>query len=157
MSGRSGSTAQRLFSVYYAGTAVFLALDYLFSVNVRLAFLDDWPVWRAVYYVFCIACFFAIRRYPAWANTIAAGESLVNLSGLIISVASRVMTPSAAVLDGEGTILTIEELQNFVLSGGVAWFAWHLRSRAAFEELSSRPAGRFLVSGKTSQNREKRD
>ena len=36
--------------------AVFLLLDYLVDFNVRLAFLDPWPAWRAVYYLFCFAC-----------------------------------------------------------------------------------------------------
>jgi len=34
-----------LLSYYYAATAVFVLLDYLLNINVRVAFLQDWPNW----------------------------------------------------------------------------------------------------------------
>ena len=41
----------RLLVVYYAATIVFLALDYGFNVNVRLAAFDQVPVLRGGYYL----------------------------------------------------------------------------------------------------------
>ena len=46
----------KMLRFYYVGTAVFLLLDYLFGINVRLASLDAFPGWRAIYYLVCFAC-----------------------------------------------------------------------------------------------------
>ena len=42
--------------LYYGATALFVLLDYVLNVNVRLAFLEAWPGWRGLYYVFCFCC-----------------------------------------------------------------------------------------------------
>ena len=83
----------RLIFWYYAATAGFILLDYGASVNVRVAFLDGLPGWRIAYYGFCAVCFLAIQRWPRWSGTIAAGESLINLSALLISTGMRVSFP----------------------------------------------------------------
>lgn len=127
---------QRLFAVYYAGTVGFAALDFLFDFNVRLSFLDPWPVWRVLYYVFCAACFALIWRHPAWSNVIAAGESLVNLSALIISTALSVMIVSDEMIDEGRGAITVRQLLNFLLSGAAAYIALLLRGRAAHRDLS---------------------
>lgn len=35
---------------YYAATTLFLLLDLWLDINIRLAFLDSRPGWRAAYY-----------------------------------------------------------------------------------------------------------
>lgn len=50
---------------YYAATALFLLLDYLLGINLRLAFLDANAGFRAAYYAFCFACLAAMIIHMA--------------------------------------------------------------------------------------------
>jgi len=116
--------SERILTLYYAGTALFLLLDYVLGINVRIAFLDPWPLARLGYYVFCFACLALIFWRPAWATAVGTVESLITLVALILSMAVRVMVPNDAIFEEMGTIVTTEELVNFMISGFVAYFAW---------------------------------
>lgn len=130
---RSGP--QWLIAGYYGSTVIFVLLDYVFDFNVRLVFLEQWPGWRALYYVFCFACFLLIWRFPAWSNTIAAAESLITVSALILSMGLRVFVVTDAMIEEGQGVVSLHEVLNFVLSGGVAYVALLTRSRAAEQEL----------------------
>ena len=52
----SAFTSAKLLRIYYAGTLLFVILDYLLNINVRLAFLEAWPEMRALYYLLCFVC-----------------------------------------------------------------------------------------------------
>lgn len=135
MTAQARSTTQWLFATYYAGTALFFLADYLLDVNVRIAFLDDNPGWRALYYVFLGACFVLIWRHPAWSNTIAAFESMITLASLILSMGIRVFVPVDIMMEeGRGVVMP-NEIFNFLLSGGAAYFAMLTRSTRAEKEL----------------------
>ena len=41
----------RLIRGYYLGTPAFFLADYLFGLNVRVTFLDQWPAGKVAYYV----------------------------------------------------------------------------------------------------------
>ncbi len=43
----------KLLRIYYAGTLVFVILDYFLNINVRLAFIEACPEMRAFYYLLC--------------------------------------------------------------------------------------------------------
>lgn len=121
--------------LYYAATALFLLLDYLFGINVRLASLDAYPGWRAAYYLVCFGCLGLMMWRPAWSTLIATSESLVTLSMLIIAMGTRVMTVSDQMLTtGEGFV-TGEEIANFVIAGGAAWIAYTRGTLALRDEL----------------------
>lgn len=112
--------------IYYAATAIFLLLDYLFGVNVRVAFLEPWPVWRLLYYLFCFACLGIMVWKPALTVAVSTIESLITLSALILHMGIRVMSLSVGVLEQGGeSLVHIEEILNFVISGLVAWVGWH--------------------------------
>ena len=123
--------------IYYAATAVFLLLDYLVDVNVRLAFLDPWPAWRAVYYLFCFACLALIICRPVLTTLVTTVESLITLSALILGMGVRVISLSATVMESGGAIVTTEEVLNFLLSGAAAWLGW-FRGMQAFERSQRR-------------------
>jgi len=110
---------------YYAATALFLLLDYGFGVNVRLAFLDAWPAWRAAYYGFCFACLGLSVWRPTLATPVTTVESLVALIALILSMGARIFSMPALVLESGGGYITGEEIVNFVIAGGAAWYGWH--------------------------------
>ena len=49
-------TSARILRIYYAGTLLFVILDYFLNLNVRLAFLEAWPEMRALYYLLLFVC-----------------------------------------------------------------------------------------------------
>jgi hypothetical protein len=124
--------------IYYAATAVFLLLDYVLGVNIRLASLDTLPGWRAIYYVVCFGCLGLIMWRPAWSLWVTTTESLITLSMLIISMGARVFTVSDTMLETGTGFVTAEEIVNFILAGGVAWIAYTRGILAIQNELKRR-------------------
>jgi hypothetical protein len=49
--------ADQILPWYYGATVFFLLLDYVFGLNVRLAFLDALPAAKLAYYGICFFCF----------------------------------------------------------------------------------------------------
>lgn len=114
----------RILPLYYAATAFFLLLDYGFGLNVRIAFLDALPAARMAYYGICFACLGLMIWRPSWTTFIGTFESLVTLIALIFGMAVRVMIPNDAIFEENTTILTYQEVINFVIAGSVAYLAW---------------------------------
>ncbi len=113
-----------LLRYYYWATALFLLLDYMLGINIRLASLDSFPIWRASYYIICFACLGLMLWRPAWSTWVATAESLITLSMLIIAMGVRALTIPDTALTSSEEIVTMEEITNFVISGGVAWLAY---------------------------------
>jgi len=124
--------------VYYAATAVFLLLDYAFDVNLRLAFLEPWPGWRAVYYAICFSCLGLIVWRPGLTLLVTTVESLITLSALLLSMGVRVLSLSVNVLETGGGIVTTEEIINFIIAGGAAWLGWLRGTQALHKEFRRR-------------------
>ena len=59
--------AARLVRTYYLGTPLFLILDLLGKVNIRVAALEGRPGLRLAYYALCAGCAFVTWRRPGWA------------------------------------------------------------------------------------------
>jgi hypothetical protein len=113
-----------LLRIYYAATALFILLDYFLNINIRLAALEQEPVWRALYYVFCFVCLGLMYWRPSWSAWIATGESLIILSLLIISMALRVTIVTDEMIEyGRGAV-TMSEIANFMIVSGAAYFAY---------------------------------
>ena len=115
---------ERILSLYYAGTALFLLLDYVLGINVRIAFLDPWPLARLGYYAFCFACLALIVWRPARAAAVGTVESLITLVALILGMGLRILIPNDAIFEENLTIVTTEDLVNFLIVGFAAYFAW---------------------------------
>jgi hypothetical protein len=110
--------------VYYAATLLFLLLDVGFNINLRIAFLEPLPLWRAAYYGVCFVCLALILWQPAWTVIVSAFESLVTLIALILTMGLRTLTISDAVLEGSASFVRPAEIFNFLLSGAVAYLSW---------------------------------
>jgi len=134
----SSPVSVRILRFYYAATAFFLLLDYIFDINVRLAFLEAWPGWRALYYLFCFACLGLIVWRPALTLLVTAVESLITLTALLLSMGIRVMSLSVTMPETGHGIITTEEILNFILVGGAAWIGWMRGSQALQAELRRR-------------------
>ncbi len=103
---------------------MFLLLDYVVGLNVRLAFLETWPLWRAAYYGFCFLCLALMIWRPAWTTLIGSFESLVTLVALIFSMAIRTLVVTDQMIETGTGYVTVEEVTNFMLAGGIAYLAW---------------------------------
>ncbi|MGB5165168.1 MAG: hypothetical protein WBN09_11260 [Woeseiaceae bacterium] len=113
-----------LLLAYYAATFLFLLLDYLAGWNLRIAFLDPYPVWRGAYYGVCFLCLGIIIWRPALTVIVAAFESLVTLSALIIGFAMRAILVTDSMLEGSADLIDAQEIFNFLISGSIAYIAW---------------------------------
>ena len=109
---------------YYAATVLFLLLDYVAGINVRVAFLETMPGLRAGYYGVLFVCLALMLWRPAWDNAIGTVESLATLIALIFHMATRSMIVTDAMLETGTGFVTMAEIANFVISGSVAYFAW---------------------------------
>lgn len=117
-------TAARIIPWYYAASVVFLLLDFGAGLNLRVAFLEPWPVARLAYYGVCFFCLILMLWRPRWTVLIGTFESLVTLVALIFSMAVRVMIPNSAIFSESASIVTFQEIINFLISGSVAYLAW---------------------------------
>jgi hypothetical protein len=123
-------TSTSVLTLYFAATVIFLLLDSLLGINLRVAFLDACAGWRATYYLLCFACLVLIVGRPMLAARVATTESLIARAALIISVGVGVLSIPDALLDGGGVVLSAEEIVNFAIAGGAAWLGWHRGSLA---------------------------
>lgn len=117
---------------YYIATPLFWLAGLIWGVNVRVAFLDDFPVGRNIYYLLCCILGIVMVRAPAYASRLALAESAANLGLLIISVLAwyvRMLDwaagPSVAV-----RAVTTTELVSFVLTSVVAATSYGLQRSA---------------------------
>ena len=121
----------RLMSSYYAATVLFLVLDFVFDVNIRLAFLDGQPGWRIAYYILCAAIFVLIVRYPQWGPWIGIGESLLTLSLLIVAMALRVLVVTDEMIETGRGHPTVSEIANFVIAALIVYVGYWQNAQAA--------------------------
>lgn len=117
---------------YYIATPLFWLVGVISGVNVRVAFLDDFPVGRNAYYLSCFVLGIVMLRVPTYASRLALAESAANLGLLILSVGVWYLRmldwaagPSVAV-----RAVTPAELVNFVLTTVVAGVSYGLRGSA---------------------------
>ena len=110
--------------LYYGATAIFLLLDYAAGFNIRVAFLAPYAEARLAYYGVCFACLALMLWRPAWTVLIGAFESIVTLSALIIGMGMRTLLATDRVLDTGSGFITMPEIYNFLMSGGIAYVAW---------------------------------
>ena len=65
----------------------------------------------------------------------AAAESLVNVSALILSMALKVTVLTDEMVEQGRAAVTVAEMLNFLISGGIAYLALVVHGRAVHEEL----------------------
>lgn len=130
-------TSSWLLKQYYLATGVFLLLDFVAGINIRVAFLAGWPGWRALYYLFCLGCLALIVWRPALTLVVSTVESLLTLTVLILSMGVRALTQSVVALEGGGALISAEEVINFFIAGSVALIGWFHGTRVLQKSLRS--------------------
>ncbi len=113
--------AARLVRIYYLGTPLFLVLDLLWKVNIRVAALEGRPGLRLGYYALCGGCAFVTRWRPEWARSVGFLESSVNLLLLALSFFLSYFQLLDALSDGAVVVPRLATLgvPNFLLAGTV--------------------------------------
>ena len=61
---------------------------------------------------------------PTLTVAIGAVESLVTLVSLIVVMGLRVMVPNDRMLESGAGLVTMPEILNFIIAGGIAYIAW---------------------------------
>jgi hypothetical protein len=136
--------------LYYLVTPAFILLDYLGGVNVRVAVLDGMPVYKNLYYGFCVLCGVAVYFLPEYAAAVALFESPVNLLisilGLVLPYFERIKQFDA-ILNTDWSPMPdfgTRYVTNLLLAAGVSTFAFLQANKALSDrfEAATRPQTR---------------
>jgi hypothetical protein len=133
---------------YYLLTPAFMLLDYAGGVNVRAAVLDTWPVYKNLYYGFCILCGILVFVVPRASGVVAISESLiiivVTMVGLFLPVLEAI--EHVATLEGDwgaAESFGFEHATNLGMAFTIAIVAFRLNlgAIAASSERAAQQAG----------------
>ncbi len=116
--------SRQLMQAYYMATAVFFLLDVTADINIRIAFFENAPALKWTYYLICFGLGGFMLWRPMMTTLLSVVESLVVVVSLTLTMGMRVMTVSSGALESGGSVVTMEEILNFVISGSIAYFAW---------------------------------
>ena len=130
--------ARKVLIAYYGATAVFLLLDFLFGLNVRVAFLEPYAGFRLAYYAFCFLCLALVVWRPGLSVIVGAFESMLTVCALVISFGIRVILVSDPMLESGQGVVTVPEIVNFLISGSIGYFVWTQGMQELFGRGSSR-------------------
>jgi len=123
-------------SLYYYATPVFILLDYFGGVNVRVAVLDAMPLYKNLYYGFCILCGVGVYALPRLTPVVALFERSINFLMTVLAVFLpyiRFITQTDDVLTAPlPTVAGIDapHIANILLAGGIAVLGFHGSLRA---------------------------
>lgn len=120
---------------YYLLTPAFILLDYAGGVNVRTAVLDAWPVYKNLYYGFCVLCGVIVFVVPRASAVVTISESLIIIFMTILGVFLPVLEAIEHVANLEGDwgaaeSFGVEGAANLVIAGTIAFVAFRLNLAA---------------------------
>ncbi len=69
---------------YFYITPLFILVDYFWGVSVRVSALDSWPVYKNVYYGFCVLCGVSMYVVPQYTAVVALFESIINFTMIML-------------------------------------------------------------------------
>jgi hypothetical protein len=127
---------------YYYATPLFILLDYLLGINVRVSALDAMPLYKYAYYGFCILCGLCMYISPRYSPIIALLESAINYVLMILLL----LTPYIRCLMQEDIIgegwqnveaLTAQQIINLLIAALVAAYAFKASINKLAEDFAS--------------------
>ena len=116
---------------YYYITPLFILLDYAGGLSVRAAVLDTIPMYKNLYYGFCIFCAVGIYFRPGLSAVVALFDSTIIVLMTVLSVFLpyiRYLMEADNVLNTNwdfSNAFSIPKIVNIVLSGTIGIFAFH--------------------------------
>jgi len=119
---------------YYYATPLFILLDYLAGINVRVAALDSLPLHKNAYYGFCIICALGISIFPKYSVVVVLLESTINflmvILLLLLPYVRFAMLEDILSTDwGSGSGFSVPRVINLLLAGFIAALAIQASSR----------------------------
>ena len=127
---------QAIPKLYYYITPLFILLDYFGGINIRAAVLDSVPLYKNLYYGFCIFCAVCIYFRPQFSAVVALFESTIIVLITVLSVFLpyiQFLMHADDVLNENWDIMnafSVPRIVNIVLAGTMAVFAFHCSIRA---------------------------
>ncbi|NIP27866.1 MAG: hypothetical protein GWN67_25385 [Phycisphaerae bacterium] len=114
---------------YYYATPLFILLDYFGKINVRVTALQSMPLYKNIYYGFCIFCGVLIFILPRCSPFVALIESGINfLMMLLLLFMPYVLCIMHDDIFGEGwqnmEKFNLKHVVNILIAGCVAVFAF---------------------------------
>ena len=116
---------------YYYITPLFILLDYIGGLSVRAAVLDSMPMYKNLYYGFCIVCAVIMYLRPQFTAVVTLFESVIIVLITVLSVfmpyiqfimqADDVLNESWDIMNS----FSIPRIVNLVLAGTMALIAFH--------------------------------
>src|SRR4030042_621506 len=121
----SGLARYSLPRLYYLVTPGFILLDYFAGLNVRVAVLDDMPLYKNLYYGLCLLCGVAVYLLPRYSAIVALVESPINFLITILGLFLPYIRSLEHVADLSGDwkaaeTFSIEGCTNLILAGAIA-------------------------------------
>ena len=122
--------------LYYLVTPAFILLDYWGGINVRVAVLDGMPLYKNLYYGFCVLCGVAVYFLPEWSAVVALFESPVNLLiailGLVLPYMDRIKQFDDILNTNWSPVpdFSPQYLTNLLLAAGISSFAFLQANKA---------------------------
>jgi len=116
---------------YYYITPLFILLDYFGGISVRVAVLDSMPMYKNLYYGFCIFCAVSVYFRPQFTAVITLFESTIIVLITVLSVFLpyvQFITQVDDVLNENWDILnafTVPKIVNLMLAGTMAIVAFY--------------------------------
>ncbi len=117
--------------LYYAITPVFILLDYFWGINIRVAVLDNYPLYKGLYYGFCILCGVIIFIVPRSSSIVTLIESIIVIMLTVLGVLLpyiQALTQAIDILNTDFENISIVHPQyiiNLFLAGGIAFLTFH--------------------------------
>ena len=71
---------------YFYITPLFILLDYVLGVNVRVSALESMPLYKNLYYGFCILCGVCMYIVPRYSAVVTLFESIINFGMIVFSI-----------------------------------------------------------------------
>lgn len=71
---------------YFYITPLFILLDYLWGISIRVVALDSVPQYKGFYYGFCVFCGVVMFIFPRYSFLPALFESTINFAMIAISL-----------------------------------------------------------------------
>jgi hypothetical protein len=128
MSLHTRSTIPKL---YYYITPIFILLDYVWGISIRVAVLDSMPPYKNLYYGFCILCGIFVYALPRFTPVVALFESSINFLMTVLAV----FMPYIHFITKTDDFLTADlptaagfdtpHIVNILLAGGIAILGFH--------------------------------
>ncbi len=71
---------------YFYITPLFILLDYILGINIRVSALETMPLYKNLYYGFCILCGICMYIIPRYSAVVALLESSINIMMLVLGI-----------------------------------------------------------------------